>query len=313
MSTRLRLAASPPSVPNSIWERLVFLAKLHFAPIFPRSQVALGNASLRLAKLHFALIVLLLPALASAYEPPTASAPRPFTYPDDTFAFKNETIWNYVGGAVQPEKANAKPREYTGRCFVLSRASVQFWKFARFDPHAAPLASDQLAQRIRQVCERSVWLPAFAPRDRIVIPGYRNLQQASARMPNAFQANIGCGWPFYFRPGNFVIASWVTRALEDRLNGEIYRDLQFNIPTIIWAYRFPSLKLNHVIVIYACKRDARGYHYRVYDTNYRDGGEGGASRRLDYDPTTRTFSYEPVYYFKGGPVTVRALYRGLLQ
>ena len=27
----------------------------------------------------------------------------------------------------------------------------------------------------------------------------------------------------------------------------------------------------------------------------------------------RTFSYEPVYYFRGGPVTVRALYRGLLQ
>jgi hypothetical protein len=38
--------------------------------------------------------LLLIPALASAHEPPAAPAPRPFTYPDDTFAFKNETIWN---------------------------------------------------------------------------------------------------------------------------------------------------------------------------------------------------------------------------
>jgi len=258
-------------------------------------------------------IALLLPALATAYEPPAVAASRPFTYPNDTFAFKNETKWNYVNGSVQPEQKNAPPREYTGRCFVLSRASVQFWKFARFDPRLAPLAPDQLARRIRQVCERSVWLPALVPRDRILIPGYRDLHEASAKMPGVFQANIGCGWPFYFRPGNFVIASWVTRALEDRLNGEIFHDLRLNTPTIIWAYRFPSLKLNHVIVIYAGTRDARGYHYLVYDTNYSDTSKGGASRHLDYDPTTRTFSYEPVYYFKGGPVTVRALYRGLLQ
>jgi hypothetical protein len=124
-----------------------------------------------------------------------------------------------------------------------------------------------------------------------------------------FQANIGLGWPFYFRAGNIVIASWVTRALEDRLNREIFHDLQLNTPTIIWAYRFPSLKLNHVIVIYAGTRDPNGrYHYLVYDTNYRD-----ASKHLDYDPHTRTFTYQPVYYFKGGPVTVRSLYRGILQ
>jgi len=261
-----------------------------------------------------ATLLALLPAAATAYEPPAPSAPRPFSYPGDTFNFKNETIWNYVGGAVQPEGPNTRPREYTGRCFALSRASIQFWKFARFDPNTPPLPPDQLAQRIRQVCQRSVWLPALAPRDRILIPGYRNLRQASAQMPHVFQANIGLGWPFYFRPGNIVIASWVTRALEDRLNREIYRDLQLNTPTIIWAYRFPSLKLNHVIVVYACTRDPNGaYHYLVYDTNYRDGGTGDASKHLDYDPKTRTFTYQPVYYFKGGPVTVRALYRGLLQ
>jgi hypothetical protein len=254
------------------------------------------------------LAPLIFPLAGQAYEPPVVPAPRPFAYPDDTFAFKNETTWNYVNGSPQPETRARSQREYTGRCMVLARASVQFWKFARFNPDEAPLPPDQLVSRIREVCARSVWLPALAPRDRIVIPGYHNLREASAKMGNVFQANIGLGWPFYFRAGNIVIAAWVTRSIEDRLNGEIYRDLQMNTPTIIWVYRFPSLKMNHVVVVYTGRRDARGYHYLVYDTNYRD-----ASKHLDYDPQTRTFSFEPVYYFKGGAVTVRSIYRGLLQ
>jgi hypothetical protein len=262
-----------------------------------------------LARVLFALMAFpFLTPGAFGYEAPVHPAAAPFRYPDDTFDFKNETVWNYAGGSVQPEARQAQVREYTRRCFVLSRASVQFWKFARFDPQAAPLGADDLARRIRQVCERSVWLPALSPEDRVVIPGYRNLREASAKMRYVFQANIGRGWPFYFRAGNIVIASWVSRALEDRLNRELYHDLQQNTPTIIWVYRFPSLKMNHVVVVYSCRRDGSGYHYRVYDTNYRDADKG-----LDYDPKTRTFTYEPVYYFKGGPVTVRALYRGLLQ
>lgn len=273
------------------------MAPHHLKTLFPRFTI--------LAAL---LALFVFPLVGRAYEPPAAPAPRPFVYPDDTFDFKNETIWNYVGGSPQPETRDQRQREYTGRCMVLARASVQFWKFARFDPEGVPLPPDQLASRVRQICGRSVWLPALSPRDRIVIPGYHNLREASGKMTQVFQANIGLGWPFYFRAGNIDIAWWVTRSLEDRLNGEIYHDLQMNTPTIIWAYRFPSLKLNHVIVIYAGKRDPRGYHYLVYDTNYRD-----ASKHLDYDPRTRTFSFEPVYYFKGGPVTVRSIYRGLLQ
>ena len=252
--------------------------------------------------------LLLIPFAAHAYEPPTVAASAPLRYPDDTFAFKNETVWNYVNGTVQPETDETRKRQYTQRCFVLSRSIVQFWKFARFDPSQPPLDAAGLAQRIRQVTGRSVWLPAFSPKDRIVIPGYHNLHEASAAMAYVFQANIGLGWPFYFRVGNGVIAMWVTRALEDRLNGEIFHDLQMNEPSILWVYRFPSLKMNHVVVVYSGTHDAAGYHYHVYDPNYRD-----RFSHLDYDPKTRTFSFDKVYFFKGGPVTVRSIYRGLLQ
>jgi hypothetical protein len=261
----------------------------------------------RFKNLLAAFALFLLPATAIAYEAPTAPAPRPYEYPRDTYSFKNETVWNYTNGTVH-KSATKKTRQYTRRCFVLSRSTVQFWKFARFDPDRPPLPDDQLAAHIRQVMERSVWLPALSDKDRVVIPGYRTLREASAAKAWIFQENIGEGWPIYFRPGNFPIAVPVDRSTEARVNREIYHDLRENYPTIIWVYRFPSLKMNHVLVIYKGTRDAGGCHYLVYDPNYSD-----RPGRLEYDEKTRSFSYMPTYYFKGGYVNVRAIYRGVLQ
>jgi hypothetical protein len=256
------------------------------------------------------LISLVFRAPVSAYEPPAAPAPHPFRYDTDTFSFANETVWNYVNGSVKSESSRAQiqKRDYTRRCFVVTRAAVQFWKFARFDPKAAPLPHDQLAERIRDVTGRSVWLPALSHRERIVFPGYANLREISAADPALFQANIGLGWPVYFRAGNMPIVAPVYRETEARLNDEIFHDLQMNYPTIVWMYNFPSLSINHVVVVIRGARDHGHYHYQVYDPNY-----SGAPKRLDYDAATRTFTYQPTFYFKGGTVDARAIYRGVLQ
>jgi hypothetical protein len=287
----------------------------------PRSQAycppqELGNEpapreiSFRASFLRSILILLALTSQLSAYEPPTAPAPRAFRYDTDTFSFANETVWNYVNGSVQADspKEQAQKRDYTRRCFVVTRAAVQFWKFARFDPNAKPLSKDQLADRIRDITARDVWL-APLPRDqRIVIPGYASLREISAADPSIFQANIGLGWPVYFRAGNMPIVAPVYRETEARLNDEIYRDLQSNYPTLVWLYNFPSLNMNHVVVVYAGEHDGAKYHYRVYDPNYTSG-----PKKLEYDTATRTFSYQSTFYFKGGTVQARAVYRGVLQ
>jgi len=255
------------------------------------------------------LIALFVPALVRAYAPPTALAPRPFCYATDTFAFANETVFNYVNGSVQSEAGGAaRKRDYTRRCFVVTRAAVQFWKFARFDPDAAPLSAGPLADRIREVTERSVWLPALSPAQRVVFPGYSNLREISAANPGIFQENIGLGWPVYFRAGNAPIAMPLDGSTEARLNDEILHDLAMNDPTIVWLYRFPSLAINHVVIIISGRKSGNHVHYLVYDPNYTDG-----PKQLDYDSATRTFSYQPTFYFKGGAVDVRALYRGVFR
>jgi hypothetical protein len=256
------------------------------------------------------LIFLLLFPTLQAYDAPTQAAPRPFVFDTDTFAFANETVWNYVAGKVQPEVpgASAQKRDYTRHCFVVTRAAVQFWKFARFDPHSKPLPPDQLADRIREVTERSVWLPALPTREKIVFPGYADLRDLSAANAGIFQANIGLGWPIYFRAGMMPIVAPVYREMEAQLNSEIYQDLRKNFPTIVWLYNFPSLDINHAVVIFAVQRDHQRYHYQVYDPNY-----AAAPKNLEYDADTRTFSYQPTFYFPGGPVSARAVYRGVLQ
>ena len=256
------------------------------------------------------LIFLLSCTAALAYEPPASPAPRPFHFDTDTFSFANETVWNYANGAVQSDSSHkdTQKRDYTRRCFVVARASVQFWKFARFDSQAKPLPPGQLADRIGQVTGRSVWL-ASLPRDqRIVFPGYSSLRDLSAADPGVFQANIGEGWPVYFRVGNAPIAMPLYRETEAHLNDEIFHDLQMNYPTIVWLYNFPSLKINHVVVVISGQKSHGKFHYQVYDPNYAN-----APKTLDYDPATRAFSYQPTFYFKGGPVDARAVYRGLLQ
>jgi hypothetical protein len=263
----------------------------------------------RLKKILLSLLISLLAAPAlRAGEPAAVPAPRPFRYATDTFAFANETVWNYIDGAVHADSPGAKKREYTRHCFVVTRAAVQFWKFARFDPDAKPISPGKLADRIRQVTARSVWLPALPDAQRIVFPGYASLREISAAQPGAFQANIGLGWPVYFRAGNMPIVVPMSSGTETQLNAEIFHDLQKNVPTIVWLYQFPSLKINHVVVIYAAHRDHGLYAYTVYDPNYSNG-----PKHLIFDSTARSFSYQPTFYFKGGPVTARAIYRGVLQ
>jgi hypothetical protein len=260
---------------------------------------------IKVTTLALLISLLVVPAFAA-----TAPLPRPFRYDTDTFSFANETVWNYVGGSVQSQSAStpAQKREYTRHCFVVTRAAVQFWKFARYDPNATPLNRDALADRIREVTERSVWLPALDEKDKIVFPGYSNLREISSADPSIFQANLGLGWPVYFRAGNMPIVAPVYRETEAHLNDEIFSALQKNEPTIVWLYNFPSLSINHVVVVFAGKRDDTQYHYQVYDPNYSSG-----PKKLTYDIPTRTFSYQPTFYFKGGTVNARAIFRGILQ
>jgi hypothetical protein len=252
---------------------------------------------------------LLLQAFFRIHHTPAQPSGRPFCLEADRFAFANDSYWNHVKGEAPP--VNPEPalmRRYTNHCFVMVRAALQFWKFARFDPTGSALHPEELARRVRRVCWRSVWLPPLPYEKRIVFPGFKNLKEISANSAGLIQDNIGAVWPIYLRVGNFPVCLPVTRRAKARLNEQMLCDLQAGYPTIVWLYNFPSLNINHTVLVYGVKMNGDRVCYECYDPNYAD-----ASKELQFDPANRTFTFEPTFYFKGGPVTPRAIYRGFFE
>lgn len=256
------------------------------------------------------LTPLLLQAFLRIHHTPAKPLDRRYCYETDRFAFANETVWNYVAGEVRPqsEREPRMERPYTRHCFVMVRAALQFLKFARFDPSGAPLATDELIRRIRKVCARPVWMPALPQEQRVVFPGFTGLRDCSAAAAGVFQDHIGKWWPIYYRPGNFPICIPVSAKAKARLNDQMLRDLKAGYPTILWLYNFPSLSINHTVLVYQATPEEDRVRYQVYDPNYAD-----APKELQFHPETRTFTFEPTFYFKGGSVTPRAIYRGFFE
>ena len=246
-----------------------------------------------------------------AHLPPEQNASRPFQFKTDRAGFSNETVWNYVDGDVksQRDRPQSTGEHYSRRCFVLSRAAVQFWKFARFDHSLPPLSDRELTSRIREVTTIDTWRAPFAPEKRILFPGYLSFHDITAAHPKIFQDNLGLGWPVYCRIGNMPLIVPVTRNYEENLYQEILKDLKKGYPTIIWLANFPRLNINHAVTLYSIlKTDSKQTVFLIYDPNNHE-----SPQKLTYDSKSKSFSFQKTFYFKGGFVNVRPLYRNPFQ
>lgn len=258
-------------------------------------------------------IVLLLGTVflgACAHLPPEKSADRSFSFETDRLGFANETVWHYENGVpkAQSETETKEGEKYTRRCFVVCRAAVQFWKFAAYDPSKPKLTRPELIRRIREVADIDVWKDPFPESKRVRFPGYANFHDISKAHSKEFRENLGLGWPVYFRIGNVPMLFPPTRGGQKELHDEMIQDLKARHPTIVWLINFPSLGINHAVVIYRAKKLKASTEFTVYDPNYAT-----APKKLTFDEVSKTFSYQKTFYFQGGPVDVRPLYRSPIQ
>ena len=110
-----------------------------------------------------------------------AAAPTHFDWRADTIAFSNDTVFAYgidEAGRLSIHRRTT-PARFAHRCFVLVRAVLQFHKFARFAPARPPATEAEYRKLILKVCRLPVWMPERRAQERIVIPGYRNLNEFS--------------------------------------------------------------------------------------------------------------------------------------
>jgi hypothetical protein len=248
-------------------------------------------------------------AVTLAHARDTTSA---FHFDRDTFAFANQTVFEYHEGHASLRRPSATKRDaYNRHCFVMSRTALQFKKFARFEPRSAALDDTALAARVRAVTRQPAWAKPLPENQRIVFPGYKDLKEMSKVQRELVQLSIGHGWPSYFRISNsrmiFQDGQGYQEKTHARLNAVLARGELF----VAFLTTYPRFSINHSVLIYKLKSSSPNPgedRYVVYDPNHPE-----SPRELAWSARDRAFSYQKDWDFIGGFVRVYQVYGKPLQ
>jgi hypothetical protein len=238
---------------------------------------------------------------------PSEPVRRPFLFERDTFAFTNELVWVYHFDPVTKAmsfRPNHPPPAYHHRCFVLARSVRQFFYHVRFDP-ALPVADPPVYQRlIREVVARN---PRRLGTEaaKVVIPGYEGLRAFSQGQAPSLKATLGAAWESYFVRSHWRMIMPTTRRHQEQMARQLVQSFSTRFTPIIHLYLFPSLKINHGIVLYNFIESEPGIEFDAYDPNISEHPV-----KLFYDRSARTFSFPPTLYWAGGPLNVYEMYVG---
>jgi hypothetical protein len=240
------------------------------------------------------------------------AAASEFRFGCDTFAFANQTVFEYHEGHASLRKASATKKDaYNRHCFVMCRTAAQFKKFARFEPRGTPLDDASLAARIRAVTRQAAWTEPLPENQRIVFPGYKDLKEMSNAHRELVQLSIGHGWPSYFRISNarmmFQDGAGYQEKTHARFNAALARGELF----VAFLTTYPRFSINHSVLIYELKSSSPNPgvdHYLAYDPNHPE-----SPRELTWSAHDRAFSYQKDWDFVGGLVRVYQVYGKPLQ
>ena len=211
--------------------------------------------------------------------------PRRFEFARDSFAFANELIWEY-----RPDAATGRtgflPRipkpDYAHRCFVLTRAARQFLYHAVFDARLAPADEATYRQKIREVMARNPRKPC-PPERVIVFPGYESLRGFSAAWEKLLKAGCGGAWQSYVLRSHWRMIFPISRGHQASTAVRLAAALKQNLSPIVHLVKFPSLTINHGMVLFDAKQTPAGVEFSAYDPN-----DPAQPARLAYDDATKT-------------------------
>ncbi len=233
---------------------------------------------------------------------PVAVFSRDFDLHRDTFAFSNDTVLSYgvdEAGRLHISQRD-KPVEYGHRCFVLTRAVIQFYQFARFEPRQPKLSREEYHRRVRQLCRIPVW--SSGPREKIVFPGFADVHAFSIAYEGLLKEDMGNWLPCYLRVGNWRMAMGHLRDGQAAAARWLKESVEAKKLRALYLARFPSM--NHVVVVYAMHLQPGGdLRFDVYDPNYPN-----EPSHLTYRADQRSFDFDKRWYFPGGRVNVMRVF-----
>lgn len=233
---------------------------------------------------------------------------RDFDPRRDAFSFANETVFAYGTDEAGRLEISSQPSStaFKHRCLCMVRATMQFWKFAHFDPQAPKVSAAEYRRRVRALFHLSAWRRSRGPGARIVFPGYTDLWSFSAANRKLVQEEMGGWFATYLRPGNWRMACPLTRLFQGTTARGVERDLA-TAPQALYLAKWPSM--NHAVLAYSSEHMADGrLRFHVYDPNYP-----GQSAWLDYRPDRALFDFQKRFYWAGGDLRAFRIFLSPIQ
>ena len=223
----------------------------------------------------------------------------------DAFSFNNDTVREYLpdanGEIVSRNRKKGDGSDgFMHSCFLLSRATMQFAKFAVFDPDAPKVSPAEYRRRVRTIFRRSLWLPA--PKEKTVIPGYANLWDFSVDHKAMLQTDMGSWRLSYVRVGNFRMGFPHPRSGQALAARRLVQAIDGGELQAVYLARFP--KMNHCVVLYDYEAQPNGdIKFLMYDPNYC--GEAGW---LKYSARERSFDIQERWFYNRGRVNLMRVF-----
>lgn len=243
---------------------------------------------------------------ASRPQAPAGSG-RTFVFERDTLAFANELV-SAPGAAVgmtrAPESGPVRP--YRQRCFPMVRAVRLFWEHADFDASPGGDGGDDgkvLRSKMASVLRRDPRREPEAGASRVRFEGVDGLRALSRRNESMMKELCGSRLASYVQRGHWRMVLPFGRrgqiAEAERIQAKIRRGRL----VIVHVVRFPSMTINHALLLYSVEETPAGWTFLAYDPNEPD-----RPVPLLMDATSRRFIYSPTRNFAGGWVNVYEVY-----
>ena len=233
--------------------------------------------------------------------------PRRFDFARDTFSFANELLWEYQFDAASG-KMNFRRREprpdYAHRCFVLTRAARQFLYHARFDAGQKAVGDDVYRNLIHKILSQNPRIPSENP---VVVPGFAGLREFSAAKEKLLKFECGGAWRSYVLRSHWRMLFPISRAHQNQTANELLSEIKSNFSPIVHLVKFPSLTINHGMILFEETETEKEICYSAYDPNLPE-----KPARLIFDRAARTFSLPANSYWAGGELNVIGIFRNCI-
>ena len=265
------------------------------------------RATERRHRLGLALGIALLAGCAGA---PAVSRDRPpdFVFERDTLSFANELLWSYAFDDVTGD-VHRWPHErevaFGNRCNPMSRAVRQFRYAARFDAALPRLSDDEYRERVQRVL-------ASDPRNTepwaepVVIPGYEGLRAFSRDRETLLKEELGGRQESFLQRGNLRMIFPFLPGQQRDTASDLLASVRKGRPAIVHLARFPSIDINHTLVVFDAEETPREIRFRTFDPNHPE-----EPLPLVFQRARATFVFPRTAYFAGGPVGAYEIYDGI--